>query len=79
VERAIERRHAQDCAAGQFLVEFTDSDLANSFLKHDPGHSYGLLVDLQWVLTALPYGHGIAINVGGSDTMFEWNADGIAA
>jgi hypothetical protein len=62
----------------QFLVAFTDTSLADNFFRSSPEHTYGFLVDVQWLLSALPKDHGIVFNIGDSEINFEWSADGIS-
>jgi hypothetical protein len=60
-------------------VAFTENSLASNFSRSSPEHTHGILVDVQWLLTVLPKGHGIVFNIGSNETNFEWGAEGIAA
>jgi hypothetical protein len=62
----------------QFVVAFTDESLASAFATNNRTYSHLLLVNLAWLIEALPKEHGIVFNVG-SDNGFEWSAAGIAA
>ncbi len=62
----------------EFLVAFTDASLAEVFTKSASDYTHGLLINVQWLLSALPNNHGIVFNIGGTDSNFEWSAEGIS-
>lgn len=76
---AIERWKPATVSKGdgsQWLVAFTDTELASEFAKHNSSYEHGLRTQTDWVLQALPEEHGLVFNLGSSD-MFEWNAKGV--
>ncbi|MGH8446580.1 MAG: SseB family protein [Solimonas sp.] len=61
----------------QWLIVFTDTDSISAFAQRNPSYSYQLQIAANWVLQTLPSGHGLAVNIGSPEIMFEWHADGI--
>jgi hypothetical protein len=62
----------------QWLVAFTDADMAAQFSKHNPSYSHGMRVDARWVLRTVPPDYGLVVNMGSPESMFEWNAEGLS-
>jgi hypothetical protein len=62
----------------QFVVAFSNKELASDFYKSNPSHTYEFFVNTQWLLSVLPENHGIIFNLGG-ESNFEWSANGIVA
>lgn len=69
----------RDADGQPFLVVFTDAELDAKYAKFRPEYPYRLRVGADWLITALPAGHGVIFNLGGGDIMFEWPAPGIQA
>jgi hypothetical protein len=63
----------------QWLVAFTDPRLAAQFTRQNPEYSYALCTEAKWVLHAIPPNYGLVVNIGSAESMFEWNAAGLAA
>jgi hypothetical protein len=61
----------------QWLVAFTNAQLAAQFTKQNSHYSHGIQVSTRWVLEALPPACGLAVNIGEAESMFEWSADGL--
>jgi hypothetical protein len=70
---------SKDADGEQFLVVFTDEELDAKYARFRPEYPYRLRAGADWLLTALPEGHGIIVNLGGGEIMFEWPARGIQA
>lgn len=70
---------SRDTDGQQFVVVFTDDELDIKYAKWRPEYPYRLRVGADWLITVLPAGHGILINLGGGDLMFEWPASDILA
>jgi hypothetical protein len=70
---------SRDADGEQFIVVFTDEKLDGQYGKWRPEYPYRLRVGADWLITVLPAGHGIILNLGGGETMFEWPASGIQA
>jgi len=60
----------------RWITAFTTKELASAYCDENQIQTY-LDVDTRWVLFALPEAHGIVFDLG-SETMFQWNAAGIA-
>lgn len=69
----------KDADGEQFVVVFTDEELDGKYAKFRPEYPYRLRVTGDWLITTLPAGHGVIVNLGGGEIMFEWPARGIAA
>ena len=69
----------RDADGAQFVVVFTDEELDGKYAKWRPEYPYRLRVTGDWLITTLPAGHGIVVNLGGGEIMFEWPAAGIQA
>jgi hypothetical protein len=70
---------SRDADGEQFVVVFTDEELDGKYARWRPEYAYRLRVGADWLITALPAGHGIVFNLGGGENMFEWPARGILA
>ncbi|HEX6037036.1 SseB family protein [Longimicrobium sp.] len=69
----------RDADGEQFVIAFTDGELDQKYAKWRPEYPYRLRVGADWLITVLPAGHGVIINLGGDDIMFEWPARDILA
>jgi hypothetical protein len=49
-----------------------------SFRQTESCYAYGLNVKMTWVLQSLYPDHGLVVNLGAADSLFEWGAEGIA-
>jgi len=63
----------------QWLVAFTDAEFSAHFTKYNQNYSHGMSVQAQWLLRAVPPAHGLVVNMGTPDSMFEWSADGLSS
>lgn len=70
---------SRDADGEPFIVVFTDEELDAKYGKWRPEYPYRLRVGADWLITVLPAGHGIILNLGGGEIMFEWSARGIQA
>lgn len=70
---------SRDADGEQFVVVFTDEALDSQYARWRPEYPYRLRVGADWLISVLPAGHGIILNLGGGDIMLEWPAPGIQA
>jgi hypothetical protein len=63
----------------QFVLVYTDEKLDRDYFERQPEYLYRLKVRLDWLITVLPAGRGIAFNVGGVENALEWPVRGILA
>ncbi len=70
---------SRDADGQQFVVVFTDEELDGKYAKWRSEYSYRLRVGADWLINVLPAGHGLLVNLGGGEIMFEWPASGIQA
>ncbi len=62
----------------QWLVAFTEAGMSSQFSQQNPSYSHGMSVAAHWVLRVVPPGHGLVVNIGSPESMFEWNAEGLS-
>ncbi len=67
----------RDTDGQPFVIVFTDEELDGKYGKWRPEYPYRLRVGADWLINVLPAGHGILVNLGGGDIMFEWPAHNI--
>lgn len=70
---------SRDADGEQFVVVFTDEELDGKYARFRPEYPYRLRTGADWLIATLPAGHGILVNLGGGEIMFEWPARGIQA
>lgn len=63
---------------GDYLVTFTNEDTRNAFIDSNPTYKFGMMIEVQFLVTILPPNHGILFNLGG-ESCFEWDRRGIFA
>jgi len=62
----------------QWLVAFTDSELAGEFSKSNPAFGYQFESTGKFLVNVIPPGHGLVVNIGAVEHMFEWDESGMS-
>ncbi len=62
----------------QWLVAFTESELAVEFSSSNPAFGYQFESTGGFVVNVMPPGHGLVVNIGLADLMFEWDESGLS-